>query len=500
MEKTGPISRQWDLETDILVAGCGYAGAAAAVFARDAGAQVLLLEKMANPGGLSILAGGYAEICEDPNEAFTYLKHSCGGRTGDDVLRAFSEGMMWLPDFYRDLVKVNGAEIIEKRRKGATYPLPGRETFGEIYISAIPDFTGFPWGRGMRGGARLFKVLYDNLNARKINVNCGTPVTRLLTSGTGEVIGVEAQRDNRPLSIKVKRGVILATGGFEYDQDFKDQFVQAKPLYSLYRGNTADGIRMAQQVGAKLWHMWHIHAGYGFKYDEFPIAFRTMISGTRKPDQIMPWILLDKRGRRFMNEYPPAIQDTGIRAIEYFDADMQDYPRIPCYLVFDRRGLGLGQLGFCPINDPEVSYAWSEDNSAEIERGWIKQAETISELSNLLGLNAEAVEESINRWNHMCGKGEDSDFGRLPGTIMPIKEPPFYGMQAWPIVTNTQGGPEHNALQQVINIDGEPIPRLYALGELGSLFGHLYLEAGNISECFVGARIAAKHAWAQGPW
>lgn len=500
MEKTETTKRPWDLETDILVAGCGYAGTAAAVFAHDAGAKVLLLEKMPNPGGLSILAGGFATICEDANEAFIYLKHSCGGRTPDDVLRAYAEGMTWLPDLYRELVKVDRAEVIEKRRKGATYPLPGRETFGEIYITAIPDFKGFPWGKGMRGGARLFKVLHDNLSARKITVNCGSPVTRLLTNGAGEVIGVEARQSGKTISIKAKRGVILATGGFEYDQDFKDQFVQAKPLYSLYRGNTADGIRMAQKVGAKLWHMWHIHAGYGFKYDDFPIAFRTMISGTRKPDQIMPWILLDKQGRRFMNEYPPAIQDTGIRAIEYFDADTQDYPRIPCYLIFDHKGLGLGQLGFCPINDPEASYSWSEDNSAELERGWIKRAETISEVSKILGLTAEAVEESVKRWNHMCANREDSDFGRLPGTMMPIKEPPFYGMQAWPIVTNTQGGPEHNALQQVINIDGDPIPRLYALGELGSLFGHLYLEAGNISECFIGARIAAKHAWTQGAW
>lgn len=493
-------NRKWDLETDILVAGCGYAGAAAAIFAHDAGARVLLLEKMANPGGLSILAGGFAVICDDPNEAFTYLKHTCGGRTGDDVLRAFAKGMTWLPDFYRDLVKINGAEIIERHRRGATYRLPGWETFGEIYITAIPNYTGFPWVNGLRGGARLFKVLYDNLNARKIDILCRTPARRLITNGAGEVIGVEASRNGTPLFIKVKRGVILATGGFEFDQEFKDHFVQAKPVYALYRGNTADGIRMAQQVGARVWHMWHIHSGYGFKYDEFPIAFRTMISGTRKPEQIMPWILLDKCGRRFMNEYPPAIQDTGIRALEYFDAEIQDYPRIPCYLIFDEKGRGLGQIGFCPINDPEVSYSWSQDNSAEIGRGWIKQAETIPELCKILGLNPEAAEESVGRWNHMCEKGKDADFGRLPGTMIPIKEPPFYGMQAWPIVTNTQGGPEHNAWQQVLNIDGEPIPRLYAIGELGSLFGHLYLEAGNISECFVGGRIAAGDAWGLGPW
>ncbi len=491
-------NRKWDIETDIMVAGCGYAGAAAAIFAHDAGAQVVLLEKMSNPGGISILSGGFAVICEDSKEAFTYLKHTCGGRTGDNVLSAFAAGMMWLPDFYRELVKVNGAELVEMRHRGATYSLPGRETFGEIYITAIPKYTGFPWITGLRGGGRLFKVLYDNLSARRISVQCGTSVRRLLTDGVGEVIGVEAHRNGKQLSIKVKKGVVLATGGFEFDESFKDQFVQAKPLFGLYRGNTADGIRMAQQVGARLWHMWHVHSGYGFKYDEFPIAFRTMISGTRKPDRIMPWILLDKQGNRFMNEYPPAIQDTSIRSLEYFDPEIQDFPRIPCYLIFDENGRGIDQIGFCPINDPEVSYAWSKDNSAEINRGWIKRGETLSELSRVLGLNPDLVQQSVGRWNHMCEKGKDTDFCRLPGTMIPIKDPPFYGMQAWPVVSNTQGGPEHNAQQQILNIEGYPIPRLYAVGELGSLFGHLYLEAGNISECFVGARIAAEHAWEQG--
>ena len=492
--------RQWDLETDVLVAGCGYAGAAAAIFAHDAGARVLLLEKMANPGGISILAGGHAVICEDPDEAFNYLRHTCGGRTGDNLLRAFADGMMWLPDFYRDLVKVNGAELVVKRGLGATYPFPGRETFGELFITAIPNYEGFPWAKGLRGGARLFRVFYDNLKARKIDLRCGTPVRRLLTNGTGEVIGVEAHREGTSLFIKVRLGVILATGGFEFDREFMDQFLEVKPIFGIYRGNTGDGIRMAQQVGAKLWHMWHIHSGYGFKYDEFPIAFRTMISGTRKAGRIMPWILLDKRGRRFMNEYPPAIQDTSVRSLEYFDGDIPDHPRIPCYLIFDEKGRRLGPIAFCPINDPEVSYSWSEDNGAEVERGWIKRAETLAELSKVIGLSPKAAEESVDRWNHLCAEGRDADFDRLSGSMIPISSPPFYAMEAWPIVSNTQGGPEHNANQQILNIEDLPIPRLYAAGELGSLFGHLYLEAGNISECFVGARIAAEHACSLGPW
>lgn len=78
--------------------------------------------------------------------------------------------------------------------------------------------------------------------------------------------------------------------------------------------------------------------------------------------------------------------------------------------------------------------------------------------------------------------------------MMPLTQPPFYAMEAWPIVSNTQGGPAHDPQQRVVDPMGKPIARLYAAGDISSVFGHLYLEAGNITECFVGGRIAGKNA------
>jgi predicted oxidoreductase len=94
----------------------------------------------------------------------------------------------------------------------------------------------------------------------------------------------------------------------------------------------------------------------------------------------------------------------------------------------------------------------------------------------------------------MCGSGADTDFPRPPGSMMRIETPPFYGAPVWATVSNTQGGPVHDEKQRVIDAFGEPIPRLYAAGELGSSFGHLYLSGGNIAECFVTGRIAGKNA------
>ena len=83
--------------------------------------------------------------------------------------------------------------------------------------------------------------------------------------------------------------------------------------------------------------------------------------------------------------------------------------------------------------------------------------------------------------------------------MMPIATPPFYAMEAWPIVSNTQGGLVHDAHQRVLDPMGQPIPHLYAAGEISSIFGHLYLEAGNISEAFIGGRIAGQNVAGETP-
>ena len=127
-------------------------------------------------------------------------------------------------------------------------------------------------------------------------------------------------------------------------------------------------------------------------------------------------------------------------------------------------------------------------------------AGALGELAAALGLDPAAMQASVARWNELCAAGRDEDFGRPPGTMAPIDTPPFYGAPIWPVVSNTQGGPVHDARQRIVNAFGGPIPRLYAAGELGSAFGHLYLSGGNIAECFVSGRIAGAGAAALPAW
>ena len=110
------------------------------------------------------------------------------------------------------------------------------------------------------------------------------------------------------------------------------------------------------------------------------------------------------------------------------------------------------------------------------------------------------LQETFDRWNAACERGADADFDRPGGTMMPIRKPPFLAGEIWPVVSNTQGGPVHDAKQRVLNSFGEPVARLYEAGELGGIWGFLYLSGGNLTECFVGGRNARREVAALGPW
>lgn len=503
-------AESFDEEFDVVVVGYGYAGAISAVEAARHGAKVLLIEKTAVPGGISICSYGAVRSAHDKAKAFQYLKLTNGGRTPDDVVRALADGMSEMEDYVRELAKANGSEIEtteEYGKNGANYPMPGYDTFYHTTVKWVPNFDAravYPWANGAPGGPMMFKIVEDNVAQADIEIRFETEALRLITAGAdNEIVGITTRGAGGVSQIKARRGVVLACGGFEGSRELQEQFWEGKPiLAAAARHNSGDGIRMSQDVGAALWHMWHFHGAYGFRHtdENYPYAIRVK----RLPDWIpgreatanvkMAWILLDKAARRFMNEYQPYTQDTAHRQMHLFDPVKQDYPRIPGYLVCDENGRKLYPLGRPTSNDKDLYYEWSADNKKEIELGILKVGRTLRELAQKLGADAQTFEASVARWNEMCRAGNDGDFGRPPGTMLPIDTPPYYGAQAWPICSNTQGGPVHDGKQRIVDVYGEPIPRLYAAGEMGSAFGHLYMSGGNIAECFVSGRIAGRNS------
>jgi succinate dehydrogenase/fumarate reductase flavoprotein subunit len=513
------IDTPFDEEFDVLVVGYGFSGATSAIAASDAGASVLLVEKMPDPGGISVCAGGGIRIAADSDEAFAYLRATSGGKTPEDLLRAFAQGMVELPEYMRRLVEVNGAKMVGiGRTREGNYPFPGTATLQFIDIESVPGFDAseaYPHAIVNRSrsksssGANLFKVLQDNVRRRPIEVRLATPARRLISNSDGAVIGVAVETAGRLRTIKARRAVILACGGFEADHAMQRQYWQDdQVLPAVGIGNTGDGIRMAQAVGADLWHMWHYHGGYGFRHPDpnYPVGIRMKrlpdwVPGSAVRDFKLSWILLGKTGERFMNECPPYTNDTAQRSFDVFDPVTQSFPFIPAHIVIDEEGRKMYPLASAVYNDRNaIRYQWSQDNLKEVELGILQKAESVSELAVLLQVDAQVLERTLARWNAHCANQRDDDFGRPAITMVPIKTPPYYCGKVWPVVSNTQGGPVHDAKQRVLNPFAEPIPRLYEAGELGSIWGHLYLSGGNLAECLITGRIAGREAAALTPW
>jgi len=508
----------YDETYDVIVAGYGFAGGITAIEAADAGAKVLICEKMPDPGGLSICSGGSVRCARNGDDAFTYLKATNSGTTPDDILRVLADGMAQAEAYVRQLAStVEGAgqkPNEESGKPGGNYPFPGWQTFYHTQVTVKGGLDRSKMFPGVRtrpssGGPEMFWLIDHHVRRRGIDVRLKTAVLRLIRSPDNEVRGVVIGGPNGERRIGARRAVVLACGGFEWDEAMKRQYWEGKPvLTASSRGNTGDGIRMAQALGAELWHMWHFHGSYAFKHPDpdFPFALRVKRLPDWNPakkdetDVKMVWIVVDQHGRRYMNECPPYAQDTSHRPMHFMDPETMSYPRIPSWLITDWNGHSTYQLADVRSNDREYVYDWSPDNSKELKLGILKKADSIKELAAIIGTDAGVLQATIERWNALCDQGADADFGRPRGTMARLDTPPFVFGAVYPTVSNTQGGPVHNTRQQVIDVDGRAISRLYAAGELGSSYGHLYLSGGNIAECFVTGWIAGKEAAGREPW
>lgn len=523
---------EFDATYDVVVVGFGYAGGITAIEAAKAGAEVLLLEKEPVPGGISICSGGAVRCAEDADDAFEYLKATNGGRIPDEIVKVNAQGMTQLEDYVRTLAENVNATVVTSTGpdKAGNYPFPGRKTFYYTQVASLSGFDPaevYPHVNGKESfkGRHLFRVIEKNLATQDVTVALDQRVVRLVSDRErSEARGVVVETETGERTVQARKGVVLASGGFERDTHLKEQYFENKPVLPIAGKNEGDGHKLAMDLGADLWHMWHFHGSYGFRHPnpEYPYAIRlkrfpdwvpkvpsSMVSespasveaaGGDQKAVPMSWILLDQNGERYMNEYPPYLQDTGQRPMSMFDPTKMDFPRNPSYLICDDSGRRRYPLGDPITNDPNVEYKWSDDNLKEVENGILQRSETIAGLARELDLPPTTVEQSIDRWNEFCEQNKDEEYGRPSNSMLPITEPPFYGAEVWSVVSNTQGGPAHDTDQRIVKATGESIDRLYAAGEIGSAYGHLYLAGANIAECFIAGRVAGHNTTTLNPW
>lgn len=464
----------WDETTEVLVIGCGGAGAVAAITAHDLGAKVLMVEKMEKGGGNTNCAlGGF--LCAKEVEGFIQYFKNLFERAylevDPELIRVFAEECAHNQEWVESL----GAKTQVFGQ--ATFPqLPGADSVEKRMII----------GENNEEANSFWAFLYAQLKKRSIQIWFNSSSRELITNDQGRVMGALLQKEGKEKRVRAKRAVILACGGFEYDEELKRNYLKGYPYYSLGSpGNTGDGLRMAQRVGADLWHMTGVSCSLGFKAPEFPAAFMIRPAANS-------YIFVDQRGKRFASEFVDIHAYNFL--VDFFDPLNLTFPRIPCFMIFDEAVRQAGQIGVTALGYNRGHYTWSKDNEKEIKAGWIIAAQTIPDLAQKIGVEHSALEKTISQYNYYCQIQKDLEFHRPPEKLVPFASGPYYAIKLWPCLLNTQGGPRRNAQAQVLYPHGQPIPGLYSAGELGSIFGLLYQGSGNLGECLAFGRIAGGQA------
>ncbi|MDR1183277.1 MAG: FAD-binding protein [Coriobacteriales bacterium] len=489
----------WDYEADVVVVGYGGAGAATAITAHDAGAKVIILEKMPEGGGNTAVSGGGFLCPNDAGQAYTYITKLfdfSNSVMDGEIVKVFSDE------------SVKNVEWLQSLKEGTEVRIYGHAGYGKVEGADSQDKYQVVVSSGTAAAGLFGVYTYAVEEDRGIEVLTETSATALVVDSSGAVIGVKASNNGQDVTVKAKRAVVLTTGGYEYDDEMKRNYIKGTPVFALGNpGNTGDGVRLAQKVGADLWHMNGCSCPIGIKVDDLDYGFQMMPS--------MPgYIWVDSTAKRFVDEADVETH-AGLLALDWYNTKALGYPRIPAFMIFDEAGRTAGPIsGAFSFGFAGKEYAWSSDNSAEIEKGWIIAADTVEDLAGKLGIDPATFAETVAKWNADIKAGEDTLFERAvtaeastaylsqTATVKsaPIETAPYYAVKLYPTLLNTQGGPRRNARAQILDAFGAPIPRLYSSGELGCMWGLIYQGAGNNSEAMVFGRIAGTNAAAETPW
>ncbi len=439
------------LETDIVIIGAGGAGMTAAINATQAGKNVILLEKMPYVGGNTTKATG------GMNAAETHYQKEQGI---EDTVEQFVEDTMKgghdIND--RDLVTVmaeNSAEGIDWLDSiGA--PLPKVSFSGGATnkrIHAPEDGSGV--------GAYLVTAFRRTLDELGVEVLYETRATELIMED-GAVTGVIAEGKTVDYTIRAS-AVILATGGFGNNEDM---IVQYRPdlkgtVTTSAPGITGDGIVMAQAVGADLVDIEQIQL-----HPTVEQSTSMLITESVRGDGA---ILVNQEGKRFTNE---------LLTRDVVSAAELAQPGSYAYIIFDQH---------------------LRDGLKAIEKyvstGITVQADTIEGLAELIDVDPATLAETLNNWNQYVADQKDPDFGRESGMDADLSQAPYYAIKIAPGIHHTMGGVKINTATQVIDTNGNPIPGLYAAGEVtGGVHGGNRIGGNAVADIVVFGKIAAESA------
>ncbi|AZI36848.1 3-ketosteroid delta(1)-dehydrogenase [Caenibius tardaugens NBRC 16725] len=329
-------------------------------------------------------------------------------------------------------------------------------------------------GNSLTGGLRLA------LNERNVPLWLESPLTELVRDGD-KVTGAVITHNGKPMRIGVRKGVVLAAGGFDRNQAMRDENAPLYPTAKISGGvtsNTGDSIRAGQAIGAKTMNMQSTWAAPVFY---IPGEDRGRLCTIERA--LPGCIMVNQKGERYLNEaasYHVTGQLMAKREHEHGDAS-------PSWMVFDYRYRHQFPMGPLYPLIPD----WAQRGDVKLV---LKKAKTIEELAEQMGVDPTRLSATIAHFNEHAAKGEDPDFHRGEAAydkmygdqrnqpnpcLRPLTDAPFYAMPVYPGDIGTNGGLLTNAKAQVIGDNGQPIQGLYAVGNnAASAMGESYPGAG----------------------
>ena len=520
---------------DVVVIGFGAAGGCAAIEAHDAGVSTVIVEKQPEHKHYSnsrMSGGGFHSPAPDGD--FESIKSYAKAMFSGENLPHKLEGEQ--PEFSDELAHA-WATYAPQNQAFMQALDPQFKTFSSA-AAAFPDFPGADKakyaclrstyvGQKYEGsessisknadkslkeaGEAFHTCLLTGVQSRNIPIHYDTAAQSLCVDEDGAVTGVVAVRNGQRVVYHARRAVIISCGGYEYNVRMRKAFLDGpgKEGWAFYGSpaNTGDGIRMALKIGAALSKVSSVAARVICAIPErrhgLKIGLNTSAVG--KPNAIV----VDSAGRRYAAER--RITKDPSRYIFWKEAMLFDtrtlrYPRIPSWMIFDSTmfdGGPIVSVAAAAYNDID----WDKGNKNALANGWILRGATIAELAakirahpeNKETMDAAALTQQVETWNRYCAAGRDEDFDAEPDTMGPVAKPPFYAIPLYPGGPNTKGGLRSNAQRQVLDWDDQPIPRLYAAGEINSVFQFVYQGGGNLAECIVFGRMAGRNAAALAP-
>jgi succinate dehydrogenase/fumarate reductase flavoprotein subunit len=518
-------SASWSNECDVLVVGSGGSGLVAAVLAADPGASVLVIERSRYVGGTTAVSGGGAWIplnyhmasigASDSRErALAYCNRLAEGRTPRELIETFVDTAHLMVKYLEDRTpvkfqpctlpdyqsEVEGAahggrsidpELFELKQLGDWAPKLRPSPLMFVPMSMEEALKGvarpqdLPMGeivQRMKGGlvssgnalvARLLKGCLD----RGITIRLETRARELIREH-GRVVALRCESDGAELRVRARGGVVLACGGFEWNDALRDRFLDGPVTHHCSPAeNEGDGLGMAQAVGADVGNMgeaW-LYPGAvipGEEHEGRPVS-RWVIGERTLPHSIV----VNRAGARFANEGEN--YNDFSKALHAHDASGGSFPNLPCWSILDSQYRATYPLLTVMPSDPDPE--------------WLEKGETLESLAATVGIDASGLVATVSRFNAMAAQGRDDDFRRGESTyehwlgdpsaphpnLGAIEKPPFYALPLHVASAGTKGGPRTNARGEVLSVSGDVIPGLYAAGNvMAGISGPGYFGGG----------------------